>query len=437
MELSDIEKFIMEHEDLLPEHASNKSQAIRLSDIPIDDNETLWLIDGYIPIGDMMLISGEPGSGKSSLVASWVSAITTGKNWMDKEVIEGNVLYIFLEDRRVKLARMMRDLEADRRRIHVLQEVSTSKPILQFNAQDTFKLPDDIGILMEEIRVHKPVLIVIDALGRITNRVSKIKQEEIASSIASIALTRGIGVAIVNHIKQGPYNVNNITSRLENPLFHQRARTSFLSVYDKTSGIRGLINIKSNGEEQAPFLFRITKQVNGHIRVIPVTNQRLLTNPNYESEEINGKILACLAKYGPSTPIFICQTIDENYSTIRVYVRRLLQKGLITEMKGYKYALHENIAIGMDITSHNEVRALQSEKEELQELQSGVTTSSKSTSGKLQELQELQPIDTTTTETTVMGEETAIVQGTSTFSHNLGKSSTKRKSKASIDETLP
>jgi len=53
-----------------------------------------WLITGFIHKGDVAVIYGEPGSGKSFLAIDWALSIATGLSWLGHDVAQGPVLYM-------------------------------------------------------------------------------------------------------------------------------------------------------------------------------------------------------------------------------------------------------------------------------------------------------------------------------------------------------
>lgn len=373
MQFDELDELLNNKDLLYTDDSNNKSQAIRLSDVSLTDDTDEWIIPGYVPIGDCCMVTGLPGSGKSSIVASWVSAVTTGSEWLGLPVIEGNVLYIFLEDKLSKLAKMLHDNGADRKRVHALQDVSTCKPVIKFKSSDRLKLPDDTKTLMTSIREHKPTVIVVDAISRLTNRVSKIEQEEIASLFLSIAQQFGIGVIYINHLKPGKYAVDNIVTRLENPLYHQICRGSFYSVKDEITEIRAIIDIKNNHADNAPFLYRIQKNVYGEVRVVPVYNQILLNTGRIDDNKLRGMILSCINENGPMTPIQLAQETGINHNTVKQYVVRMHEKGMLQKLEGYRYALSQVIIIAMDNKKSEELQELQQVTSELQQ-QTGYTS---------------------------------------------------------------
>jgi hypothetical protein len=53
------------------------------------------LIEGILPSSSIILLTGEPKSGKSLIVQSWVHAINTGADWFGRKTLQGGVLYLY------------------------------------------------------------------------------------------------------------------------------------------------------------------------------------------------------------------------------------------------------------------------------------------------------------------------------------------------------
>lgn len=58
-----------------------------------------WHIRGVLPKGELCVIFGESGSGKSFAVLDMVAAIATGKEWCGRPVTQGKVVYVVAEGR--------------------------------------------------------------------------------------------------------------------------------------------------------------------------------------------------------------------------------------------------------------------------------------------------------------------------------------------------
>lgn len=56
-----------------------------------------WLIEGVLPQGSIVFVTGREATAKSFLVQSWAACIATGHDWMNRETAQGHVVYLALE----------------------------------------------------------------------------------------------------------------------------------------------------------------------------------------------------------------------------------------------------------------------------------------------------------------------------------------------------
>lgn len=66
------------------------------NDIPAVSRKT-WLVSGLLGDGEMSVVFGAPGSGKSVLVGDMAAHIAAGREWFGRRVAAGGVLYVAAE----------------------------------------------------------------------------------------------------------------------------------------------------------------------------------------------------------------------------------------------------------------------------------------------------------------------------------------------------
>ena len=82
-----------------PPVAGVSDESQRLKVLRIDEALALrgappeWLIDGFLPRGATVLVTGLPGVGKSPLVQLWVALLGAGGEWLGKPVKQAKILY--------------------------------------------------------------------------------------------------------------------------------------------------------------------------------------------------------------------------------------------------------------------------------------------------------------------------------------------------------
>ncbi len=119
-----------------------------------------WLWPGWLPLGALVMIDGDPGVGKSTVTHDFAARVTTGRPWPDgQKCPRGNVLIMTAEEGladtvlpRVQLA------GGDSSRVLVLSEITLAGARLP-------ALPLDISYIEDIIKEHRVRLFIIDVLA--------------------------------------------------------------------------------------------------------------------------------------------------------------------------------------------------------------------------------------------------------------------------------
>lgn len=121
-----------------------------------------WIVRGVLPAGDVAVIYGEPGSGKTFFALDLVVAIALGVEWRGKKVKQGRVAYIAAEDDggvqdRLKAQAMHRGLTPADIGIHFLPDAPN------------FLERSQIADVIAGLKACGPVsVVVVDTLARVT-----------------------------------------------------------------------------------------------------------------------------------------------------------------------------------------------------------------------------------------------------------------------------
>jgi hypothetical protein len=171
--------------------ASNGRQAPRagidLCDLLAEPTlETPWLVDGLLASGGLSLLVAKPKVGKSTLARVLALAVATGTPALGRCTTAGPVLVLALEERAADVKAHFAGLPA-RSAPGTLQIV--------FGALAT---PDPIAWLRDQIAQVRPVLVVLDPLGRfLTMRDFNDYAEVTRATTPLIALARDSGAHIL------------------------------------------------------------------------------------------------------------------------------------------------------------------------------------------------------------------------------------------------
>ncbi len=175
----------------------NKEGQLRiLSDIEAKDVEWLW--QNHIPLGELTLLIGDPGTGKSYFSYFLSAQVSKGGSWpdaSDEPIKSGKVLILSTdEDPNYAIRPRSEAAGADTDKIVVLEGTRDEKGRIQI-----INLTKDIYRLEDILKKDKSYrLVVIDPLSDYIGRVDTHKYSDVRWALAPIlALARKYHVAIV------------------------------------------------------------------------------------------------------------------------------------------------------------------------------------------------------------------------------------------------
>lgn len=166
---------------------------VRLCDVAPRPLEWLW--PGRIPLGKLSLICGDPGTGKSLLVADLAARVSAGLAWPDAPAhrAAGDVWLISLEDDLADTIRPRLDAAgAAVSRVHALPEV--------------FSLDAHLAQLDSALaRTEGARLLVIDPIAACLGKVDSHKNADVRGALAPLALMaarRSVAVVCIHHLNK-------------------------------------------------------------------------------------------------------------------------------------------------------------------------------------------------------------------------------------------
>jgi hypothetical protein len=108
---------------------------------------TDWLWEGHLICGELELIAGRPGVGKSQVQCQMIACVTTGRNWPDgqKGPRPGRVILITAEDKAQDYHKRLLAAQAD------LSKVKLLKYVRRNNRDEMFLLSHDLDKLEQAI----------------------------------------------------------------------------------------------------------------------------------------------------------------------------------------------------------------------------------------------------------------------------------------------
>lgn len=229
-----------EKAELLSQHATrNPSAATPLivesfADLVATDfPPQRFLVDGLIPAGQLVMLSGRGKAGKSWLVLQLIAAIDRGIQFLGRSTRKGKVLYLALEDGRRRM----------NQRPRILKWTPSPAVDIAFRV-DTF---DRGGQGLADIRAaiadRQYDLVVIDTLIKCLSGAAdennNTEMGAICNALADMAHDSGAAILLVHHVSKA-------MTATDNPFNSSRGASAITAAYDV-----GLLLTRKHGEKEA------------------------------------------------------------------------------------------------------------------------------------------------------------------------------------------
>jgi energy-coupling factor transporter ATP-binding protein EcfA2 len=245
-----------------------------------------WLLDQMIPLGEVSMIAGDPGIGKSTLLMHLTAIITTGKNFkagtFNLPVTQGNVVILSLEDRAdTVLKPRIVAAGGDPEFFHIMQG-DNEKDIFGIEYEDFIRFDRDLGRVHQALQKIKNIrLIIIDPVTAYVGDIDDNKNTEVRRLIAKLtALARLHNCAILlnTHLSKSVGKSASATHRVMGSIAYTAAsRAVYLVTRHDVSPQkkRKVVPFKNNyGDDQNGFAYEIEAvKIDGDI---PITRIKLL-----------------------------------------------------------------------------------------------------------------------------------------------------------------
>jgi hypothetical protein len=150
-----------------------------------------WVVEGLLPTAGSSLLAGKPKSGKSTLVRQLVFAVATGRSFLGRDVLQGPVLYLALEEKMSEVRKQFDLLGAD--------GVEPISVVFDCRGNRLIEVRD----LITEIQ---PVLVVVDTLAKLVdlNEINKYgPTNKRLRELHELARDSGAHLLCVHHSRKG------------------------------------------------------------------------------------------------------------------------------------------------------------------------------------------------------------------------------------------
>lgn len=216
-----------------------------MSDVIEEEFEWLW--ENRIPLGEVSLVGGNPGDGKSTLSCELAAAVTNGATLIGGgQGTKGNVLIIAAEDSVSKtVKRRLRQSGADQSRVHVVQFARD-----EHENKRSVSLETDIPLIEDLIRQHDFKLVIIDPIsaymGKGTDTYKDSSVRHVLMPLSDLAHKTNAAIVCIKHLNKSSNNTNALYRISESIGFVGVARTVLFLGKDPDSEQRIIDVVKSN-----------------------------------------------------------------------------------------------------------------------------------------------------------------------------------------------
>lgn len=163
-----------------------------------------FLVEGLIPLGSLVSLSGDPKKGKSVLVNNLAVCVALGKPWLGKAVKQGPVVWYAFEESLEERANILRHYEG-------IEEL----PLVTVLARTPVNREAGYSLLEQRIKEIRPKLVVIDPLVAAFGDVDFNDQSQTRMALKrlkALCNDHGIVVILIHHLRKdasaGPLDRN-------------------------------------------------------------------------------------------------------------------------------------------------------------------------------------------------------------------------------------
>lgn len=166
--------------------------------------EQQWLLRDLIPAGNVTLLSGDGGTGKSLLALQLARAVATGESWIGRNIEPGRAVYVSAED---ELAELHRRLDRMGKLAPlgdlILVPLAGKDAVLAAPDRNKLLRPTDLftRLCEEVVQKHRPDLLVLDTSADLFggDEINRVHVRQFVGMLRGLALDLNVTVVLLSH----------------------------------------------------------------------------------------------------------------------------------------------------------------------------------------------------------------------------------------------
>lgn len=187
-----------------PDRVFDRVEAI-LADVAPE--QVRWLWPGYLPVGKLVVLDGDPSVGKSTLALDLAARVSAGRPMPDGSPSRhGAVIVMSAEDGLADTVRPRLDAaDADVGNVVAITAITTT---VAGDVVDTRPpaIPDDVGQLEASILAHGALLVIVDVLtAYLSSETNSYRDQDVRRALAPLAAMAertGCCVIVLRHLRK-------------------------------------------------------------------------------------------------------------------------------------------------------------------------------------------------------------------------------------------
>ena len=233
-------------EDKHPPPGSQAPEAEALTLTPaseVSEQSVEWLWPGWLPRGELVLLAGQPGAGKTTLALAVASILSRGGKWPSGEQAKPTTTIFWTAEDSIEKTIVPR-LRAHGANMEKIRFINYGKRI-QFEPskhmsvlKDCITEADDVKLLILD-----PVISVLQGV-RDSHRATDVRQG--LTELQGLIAAHDVSTIGVTHFAKGTKGVNPLERMIGSQVWGAAARVVWVAACDGDSGVRTLVQAKNN-----------------------------------------------------------------------------------------------------------------------------------------------------------------------------------------------